>query len=527
MKSIYDSIVTSKDYLFSQSIQNSFQSSSIESFFGVNLYTQSVDFFSNSISAATVSGATVSGATVSGATVSGATVSGATVSGVEEQSATEFVVDPIEEPLHQLYPNIVNNPRQVGKVELTAEEDRLFKDLRCLSDVVNPQFSGETQSRMKITEEEDSSGSIQTSDEHRSSDSIPVATCPEFFTEPFILNTSIEPSVDTRTTIQCSDTIRHLVISGGGEMGFSFYGALRESNKAGFWKIENIETIYGTSVGSIFAVLMCLLPHFNWDIYDDFVLKRPWNQVFNIQFTNFTNSFHNKGIFDKSSMREVFRPVLNALDLPLNITMKQFFDYTHIELHIMATELTQFQLIDFSYKTHPDWELIDTAYCSAGLPIWFSPHCNDGKIYLDGGLISNYPINHCITRGANPDEILGFRRVYATNNTPPTLNTMFDYLFFIMSTMFSKVAEFPKTVKHQIDVYNYFPVVNIYKMYNTFCRYNERSQLLDQGVNSWLAFCKKMYSVDTSIPVTSFNANFPTQPRNSDCETADIPRSSQ
>ena len=53
---------------------------------------------------------------------------------------------------------------------------------------------------------------------------------------------------------QNENIIKHLVLSGGGVVGFSFYGLLRETNKKGLWDISNIETIYGTSVGSIISI---------------------------------------------------------------------------------------------------------------------------------------------------------------------------------------------------------------------------------------------------------------------------------
>ena len=40
--------------------------------------------------------------------------------------------------------------------------------------------------------------------------------------------------------------IRHIVCSGGGVTGFSFYGILKECYFRKIWKLENIETIYGT-----------------------------------------------------------------------------------------------------------------------------------------------------------------------------------------------------------------------------------------------------------------------------------------
>jgi predicted acylesterase/phospholipase RssA len=306
-----------------------------------------------------------------------------------------------------------------------------------------------------------------------------------------VCNTTQEPTKQ----MPCPTTIRHLVISGGGEMGFSFYSALRESNKSGFWDIKNIESIYCSSVGSIFAVTMALLPHFGWDIYDDFVLKRPWHKVFNVHFGNFANSFHKKGVFTKETMHEIFKPILGAIDMPMNITLKEFYEYTNIDLHIMTTELTQFELVDLSYKTHPDWELLDAVYCSSGLPILFAPHYLGDRIYLDGGFISNYPINKCLEQVENTDEILGFKRKYQNTDesAAPKINSLFDYLFYIMYTMFTKVSELPKSVKNQVEVCNVSPTINFYKMYNTFKSYDERVILLEDGVRTWEEFYKKTY----------------------------------
>jgi len=312
---------------------------------------------------------------------------------------------------------------------------------------------------------------------------------------------------ETKTQMPCSTTIRHLVISGGGEMGFSFYSALRESNKSGFWDIKNIESIYSTSAGSIFAIPMALLPHFGWDIYDDFVLKRPWHKVFDVHFGNFANSFHKKGVFTKETMHEIFKPIFNAIDLPMNITLKEFYEYTHIDLHIMTTELTQFELVDLSYKTHPDWELLDAVYCSSGLPILFAPHYLEDRIYLDGGFISNYPINRCLEHVENPDEILGFKRKYQkTDDTAmPKINTLFDYLFYIMYTMFTKVSDLPKSIKNQVEVCNYSPTINFYKMYNAFKSYDERVILLEDGIRSWEEFYKNTYTNICGIPEETIN----------------------
>jgi predicted acylesterase/phospholipase RssA len=336
---------------------------------------------------------------------------------------------------------------------------------------------------------------------------------------PFVMKTHIDsdsPNDPTQPLTQkqmpCPTTIRHLVISGGGEMGLSFYSALRESNKSGFWDIKNIESIYCTSIGSMFAITIALLPHFGWDIYDDFILKRPWHKVFDFHFSNFANSFHKKGIFAKEIIHEIFKPIFNAIDMSIHITLKEFHEYTNIDLHIMTTELARFELIDLSYKTHPDWELLDAVYCSSGLPILFAPHCSEDGVYLDGGFISNFPINNCLEQVENPDEILGFKRIFhEPTNITPKMTSLFDYLFYILFIVFTKVCELPKTIKNQIEVYNHTSTISFYKMYNTINSYDERVILLEDGIRCWEEFYEKTYGNDLAIATNTVaeNAVFP------------------
>jgi predicted acylesterase/phospholipase RssA len=72
-------------------------------------------------------------------------------------------------------------------------------------------------------------------------------------------------------------TIKHIVIPGGGPTGIKALGALQYLEQNGYWNIDNIETIYATSAGSIIAVLLCL--KFDWDAINDYIIKRPWHEV--------------------------------------------------------------------------------------------------------------------------------------------------------------------------------------------------------------------------------------------------------
>lgn len=192
--------------------------------------------------------------------------------------------------------------------------------------------------------------------------------------------------------------IRHLVLSGGGELGVCFYGALRDSNKAGFWQLAELETIYSTSVGSLIGPIVCLTSRVSWDLIDHFLRKRPWDTVFDINIQTCMNSFANCGVLGKRTIVDFLSPILRAADLDVDITLREFSEITGVEHHFMTSNLTRFEPADISCKTHPHWTLADAVYASSALPGLFQPIEIDGEMYADGGIFCNFPIAQCLQR---------------------------------------------------------------------------------------------------------------------------------
>ena len=57
---------------------------------------------------------------------------------------------------------------------------------------------------------------------------------------------NIEHQIETKETNEPKEkTIKHIILSGGGIAGFSYYGALKETAKQGLWDINNIKTSIG------------------------------------------------------------------------------------------------------------------------------------------------------------------------------------------------------------------------------------------------------------------------------------------
>ena len=166
-------------------------------------------------------------------------------------------------------------------------------------------------------------------------------------------------------------TIKHLVISGGGPTGLLSYGAARYLAKQNYWNIENIKTIYATSIGAILGVVLCL--KYEWEWIDDYLIKRPWDKVIGFKPTDLIDSFSSKGVLSPTIMVTMLQPLLEAKELSLDTTLKDFYDYSEIELHMYAIELNSFEKIDISYKTHPDLKLLTAINMTTAFPLMFPP----------------------------------------------------------------------------------------------------------------------------------------------------------
>jgi predicted acylesterase/phospholipase RssA len=282
--------------------------------------------------------------------------------------------------------------------------------------------------------------------------------------------------------MNCRNVIKHIVCSGGGVTGFSFYGMLKECYNRNMWKLENIETIYGTSIGSIFAVILAL--NYDWNTLDDYLIKRPWQNVFKFDLYSILDSLQKRGIFDKKTIQELLTPLFLGKDIPIHITMKEFYEMTNIEIHIFTAEITHFQLVDISYKSHPNWTIIDAVYSSCSIPIIFSPLLKDSKCYCDGGLLLNYPLDKCIENGANINEVIGISSDLNTNidNVMNEKSTLFDYIIVLIKKVISVFLPKQKNV-----IPNDFKIksheISIYDIISTTSEMNERIKLIDKGID--------------------------------------------
>lgn len=279
-------------------------------------------------------------------------------------------------------------------------------------------------------------------------------------------------------------TIKHLVIPGGGPTGIRALGTLQQLEKRGFWHIDNIETIYATSAGALIALLIAL--KFDWVSINDYIVLRNWHETYKVTASHIFSAYTKKGLFDKSMFDIFYKPFFDSKDLPMTMTMKEFYEYSKIELHFFALEMNTFEVIDISYKTFPDIPVIQSVHMSCAIPLLICPVCVDKHFYIDGGVVTNYPVKHCLDRqpAPNVDEIFGIKNVYENIDTDVLNNdsTMLDYAMTFISKLIRTVDT---SNRHTGLIPNELPCktieLNFTYMKDTLFSGEKRQSLLDAG----------------------------------------------
>ena len=284
--------------------------------------------------------------------------------------------------------------------------------------------------------------------------------------------------------------IKHLVISGGGPIMIQILSAIQELENVGYLNINEVESIYGTSAGAILAVIFSL--KYDWQTLNDYIIKRPWYDVFPIKVQNILDAYSKKGIFDIKTIEKCFKPLFDAKDISLQITLKEFYELTKVDIHMFVFEINEYKVVDISHTTHPDIPVLKALQMSCALPVLLTPvFLDDDKCYIDGGVGCNYPLSFCIDSGKNPDEILGFKNKYSENKTLITEeSTLLDYILNFLFKAISSVQYkyIQPTIKNEVicDA----ETLSFDMLKDALSNVEVRKQLFEKGRQNALTFLK-------------------------------------
>lgn len=195
-------------------------------------------------------------------------------------------------------------------------------------------------------------------------------------------------------TSPSSATARKLafVLGGGGARGAMQVGALRVLLEAGIQP----DMLVGTSIGSVNSATVAI-HGFTEPGLDR--LEQAWldaqksNLLAGDYLRLMVRAMVNRMGREKyhAQMREFY--IRNGLAPNL-----RFADFTHPELYCVATDLNHYE--PFIFGADPEQRVLDGVMASSAIPPWIAPLRINDEWLMDGGALSNLPIEPALRMGA-------------------------------------------------------------------------------------------------------------------------------
>lgn len=273
-----------------------------------------------------------------------------------------------------------------------------------------------------------------------------------------------------------------LVLSGGSIKGISQIGALHCLKKNNM--LDHINTIAATSAGSMVGMLYSA----GYQPMELFKFMKLINleQAKKIDAQNMITKY---GLDDGTRIMLILQKLISAKNYSIEVTFKDFFKKTNINFIVTGTCINDKKIYYFSHANYPNMKVLDAIRISISLPILFTPCLYEGKIFIDGGCIDNFPIHLFADR---IESVIGIY-VADVRQYVEEINFIEDYLTNTIECLFEGATQ------RDIKVYNKY-IICIDCKYKGFDMTNEDttnnpniSSLFDEGYNATL---KKIKSGD-------------------------------
>jgi predicted acylesterase/phospholipase RssA len=178
-----------------------------------------------------------------------------------------------------------------------------------------------------------------------------------------------------------------LVISGGGLKGFSALGALTKLKELEI--IDNPEIFCGTSAGACISLLL-LIGYSPLDIYE-ILSELDMKQMVISNIDNILDEI-NIGLNLCDPIIYVIGHMIKKKGFSVKSTFEDLYNKTKKKLIITGVCLNDSSLHYFSYETTPQMNILKAITISISIPIIFKPCLYNNKLWVDGGVMNNYPI---------------------------------------------------------------------------------------------------------------------------------------
>ena len=220
-----------------------------------------------------------------------------------------------------------------------------------------------------------------------------------------------------------------LVLSGGGAHGLAHIGVIKYLEELGI----EIDYITGTSMGAVVGGLSAM--GFDYDDIRDIAASQDWSVLMNNNTPLNEVAPSEKAHHDRIPLSIYWQE--DSFKLPQSIIRGQKLDIILSNMYSPAHRISDFNKLRIPFRClavdieHGTIKAFDKGYlgdavrASMAIPTVFPPYEIEDRLYVDGGLIRNFPVQECLEMGA--DYIIGVY-VGSKKESKESLKSMFDVL---------------------------------------------------------------------------------------------------
>lgn len=251
---------------------------------------------------------------------------------------------------------------------------------------------------------------------------------------------------------------KNLIFKGGGVKGIAYVGALKALENANI--MQQICGFAGTSAGAITASLAAC--RISSDALNSFLATTNYNNfkdkggIFNFLDDLAAHFGPYEGDYFLNSWYKKF---LSQQGIDPEITFAEVQNNFNSDLKVFATDLNTQSIQEFSTATTPDVQIAMAVRASMSIPLFFRawqfPDGNpNNHIYVDGGVMYNYPIDTFDSKSNSEDDSLGFFLNNLTGNpvAPNSLTFGISYLEMYIKSLFEALMNSQNYMVEKDDI---------------------------------------------------------------------------
>jgi|SRR5271154_567255 len=181
---------------------------------------------------------------------------------------------------------------------------------------------------------------------------------------------------------------KNLVLSGGSTKGIAHIGGIQRLVEKKLIDLSKLQALAGSSAGALIGCLVTV----------GFTIEEIWEFILCLNMQKLVNPdifmFLKKcGLDTGQTIYNLIEEILTQKTGIKHINFRQLYEITKIHFTVVGSCLTTKEIIYYDYINMPNFKVSTAIRISIGMPGFFVPVIIDGKQYIDGAILNDYPMN--------------------------------------------------------------------------------------------------------------------------------------